>query len=66
MIAVWGEMPNIKVVGVCSTGERIIQKASEVKHDIILLDGSIIAGDCVGGGKLVYKDNLLSLADVNR
>jgi DNA-binding NarL/FixJ family response regulator len=42
-----GEMDQFQVAGICSSGLEVIQKASALKPDIILLDEEMSGGDCV-------------------
>jgi len=42
-----GEMGQFQVAGICSSGLEVIQKASALKPDIILLDEEMSGGDCV-------------------
>jgi len=39
--------PNIEVVGTCSTGPEAIEKASELKPDVVLMDTELPEGKCV-------------------
>ena len=38
---------NINIVGTCGTGEETIQKAAELKPDIVLMDENIAGPDCI-------------------
>ena len=39
--------PSIEVVGTCSTGPEAIEKASELKPDVVLMDTELPEGKCV-------------------
>jgi DNA-binding NarL/FixJ family response regulator len=59
--------PNIKIVGTCIDGEETVQKAIDLKPDIILLDENISNPDCIEVSKrirqLIPKTRVIVLTD---
>jgi len=63
----FNECPNIKIIGVCIDGEETIQKAIDIKPDVILLDENISNPDCIEVSKqirdLVPQTRLIILTE---
>ena len=49
------DKPNIEVVGTCSTGPEAMEKASELKPDVVLMDTELPEGECVEATKRICE-----------